>query len=109
MANKKSQINIDVSMDENNVPEKLTWIASDVDEKPQDTKALFLSVWDSNAKQTLKMDLWTKDMRVDEMKYFFYQTLLLMSDNLERATNEKEMADSLRDFCKYFSDKMLKS
>ena len=38
-----------------------------------------------------------------------YQTLLLMSDNLERATNEKEMADSLRDFCKYFSDKMLKS
>ena len=35
MANKKSQINIDVSMDENNVPEKLTWNASDVDEKPQ--------------------------------------------------------------------------
>ena len=74
MANKKSQINIDVSMDENNVPEKLTWSASDVDEKPQDTKALFLSVWDSNAKQTLKMDLWTKDMRVDEMKYFFYSS-----------------------------------
>ena len=107
---KTSQIKFLVTLDKDKIPEKITWNAEDsMGNEFSETKSISLALWDHEKMNTLKIDLWTKDMRVDEMKYFFYQTLLLMSDNLERATNEKEMADSLRDFCKYFSDKMLKS
>ena len=106
MANKKSQINIDVSMDENNVPEKLTWNASDVDEKPQETKALFLSVWDSNTKQTLKMDLWTKEMPIDEMKSFMLQTFISMKNSISKATGDENLVNLVDDFCVEFEKRV---
>ena len=48
-------------------------------------------------------------MRVDEMKYFFYQTLLSMSNTLERATNEDKMAAEMRDFCQHFYKNLIQS
>jgi hypothetical protein len=30
-----------------------------------------LSVWDSKEKESMRIDLWTKEMPVDEMKIFF--------------------------------------
>ena len=36
-----------------------------------------MSIWDEKTKETLRIDLWTKDIRVDEMKHFFHQTLHL--------------------------------
>jgi gliding motility-associated protein GldC len=39
-----------------------------------------LSVWDSKSKESMRIDLWTKEMPVDEMKIFFHQTLVAMSD-----------------------------
>jgi gliding motility-associated protein GldC len=55
---------------------------------------------------TLRMDLWTKDMLVDEMKQFYHQTLLSMADTLERATGEDKMAGDMRDFAQYFAEKL---
>jgi hypothetical protein len=32
----------------------------------------------------MRIDLWTKEMPVDEMKIFFHQTLVAMSDTFHR-------------------------
>jgi gliding motility-associated protein GldC len=32
---------------------------------------MMLALWDQSYKNTLRIDLWTKDMPVDEMKRFF--------------------------------------
>jgi gliding motility-associated protein GldC len=72
----KSKIELNVELDENRVPEKLNWTAQDGGVNNEEAKAVMLSVWDSKAQETLKIDLWTKDMPVDEMKLFFHQTLV---------------------------------
>lgn len=101
-----STINIQVELDENKVPEKLLWSAKDGGVEHSESKAMLLSVWDNKAQETLRIDLWTKDMPVDEMKKFFHQTLVAMADTFERATDEDKMADTMRDFCDYFAEKM---
>jgi gliding motility-associated protein GldC len=103
---KKSDIKITVGLDENNVPEKLLWTAQDGGVEQEEAKALMLSVWDSKAKETLRIDLWTKDMPVDEMKQFFHQTLVAMADTFQRATADEKMSDTMRDFCDYFAEKL---
>ena len=102
----RSEIKIDVALDENRVPEKLTWTARDGGVVNQDTKALMLSVWDSKPQESMRIDLWTKDMPVDEMKLFFHQTLVSMSETFERATGDKQMSETMRDFCDYFAEKL---
>lgn len=103
---KTSDIKITVGLDENNVPDKLLWTAQDGGIEQEEAKALLLSVWDSKAKETLRIDLWTKDMPVDEMKQFFHQTLVAMADTFQRATADEKMSDTMRDFCDYFAEKM---
>ncbi|MGJ8667300.1 MAG: gliding motility protein GldC [Patiriisocius sp.] len=102
----KSKISIDVSLDENKVPEKLHWTAQDGGVNNEETKAVLLSVWDQKNQESLRIDLWTKDMPLDEMKVFFHQTLSAMTDTFQRATNDEKMADTMRDFCDYFAEKL---
>lgn len=102
----QSEIKFNVLLDENRVPESLTWTAQDGGVNNEETKAIMLSIWDNNAKETLRIDLWTKDMPVDEMKQFFHQTLVAMTDTYQRATNDEKMADTMRDFCEYFAEKL---
>ncbi|WP_073084857.1 gliding motility protein GldC [Winogradskyella jejuensis] len=102
----KSKIELNVELDENRVPEKLTWSAQDGGVKNEEAKAVMLSVWDSNAQETLRIDLWTKDMPVDEMKQFFHQTLVTMSDTFMRATQDDKMTATMKDFCDYFAEKL---
>ncbi|WP_225036865.1 gliding motility protein GldC [Winogradskyella sp. SM1960] len=102
----KSKIVLNVELDENRVPEKLNWSAQDGGVNNEEAKAIMLSVWDSNAQETLKIDLWTKDMPVDEMKVFFHQTLVTMSDSFLRATQDEKMTGDMKDFCDYFAEKL---
>jgi gliding motility-associated protein GldC len=106
MATKKSEIKFFVELDENKIPEKLSWTAQDGGIEVEDSKAIMLSIWDHKSKETMRIDLWTKDMPVDEMKIFFHQTLVAMSDTFERATTDQKMADTMRDFCEYFAEKL---
>lgn len=101
-----SEIQIKVGLDENKVPETIFWTAEDGGVKDAETKAMMLSVWDSVKKDTLRMDLWTKDMPVDEMKQFFHQTLVAMAATFERATDDQKMSATMRDFCEYFAEKL---
>lgn len=102
----KSEIKIDIELDENRIPEKLKWTAKDGGVENQDTKAMLLSVWDNKTKESLRIDLWTKDMPVDEMKIFFHQTLVAMSDTFYRATQDEKMSATMKDFCDYFAEKL---
>ncbi|CAM1340179.1 gliding motility protein GldC [Tenacibaculum amylolyticum] len=101
-----SEIKFKVGLDENKVPEEITWNAQDGGINNEPSKAIMLSVWDHNQKDTLRMDLWTKDMPVDEMKQFFHQTLVSMADTFERATDDERMSATMRDFCDYFAEKL---
>jgi gliding motility-associated protein GldC len=101
-----SEIKFNIELDENRVPEKLTWSAQDGGVQAEEAKAIMLSIWDSRAKETMRIDLWTKDMPVDEMKIFFHQTLVAMSDTFKRATDDEKMADTMKDFCDYFAEKL---
>ncbi len=106
MSKLQSEIVFNVELDENRIPEKLNWTARDGGIDHEETKAILVSVWDNKAKETLRIDLWTKDMPVDEMKQFFHQTLVAMADTYQRATADEKMADTMRDFCDYFAEKL---
>ncbi|MDP2686185.1 MAG: gliding motility protein GldC [Aequorivita sp.] len=101
-----SEIRLNISLDENKIPENIHWTAEDGGVSNEETKAVMLSVWDSGKKESLRIDLWTKDMPVDEMKIFFHQTLSAMADTFQRATNDDKMSDTMRDFCDYFAEKL---
>ena len=103
---KTSTIELHVELDENKVPEKLSWTAQDGGINNEEAKAMMLSVWDSNAQETLRIDLWTKDMPVDKMKLFFHQTLVEMSNTFQRATQDEKMTATMKDFCDYFAEKL---
>ncbi len=101
-----SEISLKVELDENRVPEQLSWSAEDGGIKNEEAKAMLLSVWDSKNQESLKIDLWTKDMPVDEMKIFFHQTLVSLSDTFMRATQDEKMTNTMKDFCEYFAEKL---
>ena len=101
-----SEIRLKVGLDENRVPEELTWSAQDGGVNNEEAKAMLLSVWDSKNQESLKIDLWTKDMPVDEMKVFFHQTLVTMADTFYKATQDEKMTATMRDFCEYFAEKL---
>tara|TARA_B100001093_G_scaffold50844_1_gene43167 strand:- start:77 stop:418 length:342 start_codon:yes stop_codon:yes gene_type:complete len=103
---KKTQVSININLDENNIPEEIKWTAQDGGITDMDTKAILLSFWDSENQESLKMDLWVKDMPVDQMKLFFYQTLVSLSDTFYRATNDEKMTATMKDFCEYFAEKL---
>ena len=106
MSDKNSKIQISVDLDDNKIPEKIVWSAEDGNIKNKESKALFLSVWDSEKKESLRIDLWTKEMPLDEMKIFFHQTLVAMSDTFNRATQDEKMTATMKDFCDYFAEKL---
>lgn len=107
MTNKtNSEIKFQIELDENKVPEKLSWTAQDGGIINEEAKAFMLSIWNSEKRETLRIDLWTKDMPVDEMKIFFHQTLVAMADTYEKATQDEKMSDTMRDFCEYFAEKL---
>lgn len=99
----KSTITIDVTMNESRIPDSITWNASDTGgESSQKAKAMMLSFWDGAEKAALRIDLWTKDMMVDEMADFFYQTMMTMADTYGRATKYNEQMEEMKKFAKDF-------
>lgn len=102
----KSTITIDVMTDDNRVPDSISWSATDTGtENAQKAKAMMISFWDSADKAALRIDLWTKDMMVDEMADFFFQTMMTMADTYGRATKYLEQVDEMKKFAHEFYDK----
>ena len=101
-----SNIHIDIELDKDKIPETISWKASDstADEK-QHAKAMMLAFWDGADKSALRIDLWTKEMMVDEMADFFYQTMMTMADTYGRATKYADQVEEMKKFSKEFYEK----
>lgn len=103
---KTSTIQIKVGLDDQRVPETIEWSATDsTQEKMNKAKAMMVAFWDHKEKTAMRIDLWTKDMMVDEMAEFFFQTMMTMADTYKRATPYHDQVDDLRNFAKDFFNK----
>ena len=103
----KHTIQVNVTLDNQNMPEHIDWLASNGGhgDTPQNAKAVLLSLWDGQEKTAMRIDLWTKMMTVDEMNNFFSQTLLTLSDTYGNATKNKELSQELKEFALSFKKK----
>ena len=102
----KSSIIIDILLDPEKVPESIHWNATDSSAAmAQKAKAMCLAFWDPADKTAMRIDLWTKDMMVDEMGEFFYQMMFGMADTFSRATKNTELAQELKTFSSSFIEK----
>ena len=101
-----STININVELDNDKVPHQITWKASDSTiEQAQQARAMMLAFWDGADKSALRIDLWTKEMMVDEMADFFYQTFMTMAETYHRATQDPALTGDMKQFAKDFYNK----
>jgi gliding motility-associated protein GldC len=106
----QSTITIDVSLDDQRIPHQIQWNATQSSSaEKQEAKAMMVSFWDGKERAALRIDLWTKEMMVDEMADFYYQTMMTMADTFERATHHKELVGEMKDFAKGFYAKFRKS
>ena len=103
---KETEITIKVKLDQNNIQEQIMWSAPDGGMKDQLSKSIFLSFWDSKKKETLKMDLWTKDMPIDEMKTFILQTVQSMNQTISKAIGNEELMEIIDEFSLKFENRI---
>ena len=97
---KKSEINFTIELDEENVPDKIIWQATDnVNSQPEETKSLAISLWDHKQKNTLRIDLWSKDMPVHEMKRFYIDTIGGMAQSILNATGDEFISQEMNALC----------
>lgn len=105
-----STITIDVTLDPDKVPQQISWKASDsTADITQKAKAMMISFWDGADKSAMRIDLWTKEMMIDEMADFYYQTFMTMADNYARATQQSALAQEMKTFAKDFYTKFRES
>lgn len=96
---KKAKITIDLTFDENKIPQKIEWTSSDgPTDETNECKAFMLTLWDGEQKNTFRIDLWSNEMKVDEMNFFLYQSLITMADTFQRATNNDAVVAKLKTF-----------
>lgn len=106
----KSTITVDVYLDPQKIPERIDWSASDSNaSQKQIAKAMCMAFWDGTEKEALRIDLWTKDMMVDEMGDFYYQMFMTMADTFARATRQQDLSHEMKDFAKSFIQKFRKN
>jgi gliding motility-associated protein GldC len=104
---RKSKIEIEVGLNEENVPVAIHWQAQDNPSTPtpQPCKAMLLSLFDSKSLETLKIDLWTTDLQVMEMDRLVYYTMRSLADTYFKATQNNQLASEMQQFAKYFGEK----
>ncbi len=103
--NSKAEIRCEVQRDQENVPEKMNWSASEGNPEGLDCQAALFSFWSKEDDNSFHLNLWTKEMTQEEMKRFTLNTLVTLAGNLEKATEEKELAEDLHQFAEFFAKK----
>ncbi|MFZ2904815.1 MAG: gliding motility protein GldC [Cyclobacteriaceae bacterium] len=97
---RKTTVNFTIELDSNNIPGKILWDASDKpDAAPSETKSISISLWDQAQKNTLRIDLWTNDMPVEEMKRFYIDCLGGLSQSILSSTGDEYMANETNALC----------
>jgi len=99
----KQILKFEVELDENNLPENIKMMPDGSSEGQIDLKALMIAGWDSVKKETLRVDIWTKDMPVNDMFILYHQNMMSMATSLEKSTGQDKLAEALRDYCAFFA------
>ncbi|MBS1638344.1 MAG: gliding motility protein GldC [Bacteroidetes bacterium] len=100
-----SEIKIKVTVDENHLPHQIVWEAPDAGETSA-CKSMMLALWDEKENNTMRIDLWTKDMSVDEMKKFFHQNIVTLTDTYLRATGDEATVKDIRNYMSELGKRM---
>ena len=101
---KKSEIHFSIALDDQKVPEAISWQATDAGPNIHFAKAINIALWDRDEQGTMKIDLWTKDMPTDEMKRFYIDTMGAMAESLQTATSDEKMVNRIRELCRELTD-----
>lgn len=101
---RKTAITLEVTLDDNQTPENMHWSAPDGGVNKQPMEAFFLSTWDKENQESARIDLWTKEMPVDQMQVFVHQTLVGIRESYLRATEDAQMAEAMQQFCDFFAE-----
>jgi gliding motility-associated protein GldC len=103
---KTFEIKLQVGLDEDNMPIEMKWEAENNPNANglQECKGMLLSVFDNETLDTLRIDLWTKEMQVVEMDRFMFQTLKSLADTYHRATRNNKLASHMQQFATYFGE-----
>ena len=104
---RKSDIKFSIELDDKKIPKKIEWEATDAGfEGRKPCTSIMVSLWDKEEKSTLGIDLWTKEMLVEDMNVHFYQILQKMADTYLKATNNNEVAQMISEFSSEFADRL---
>lgn len=95
---KTSAINFTIELDHKKIPEKIHWNTSDKKDT-ETTNAIAISIWDHLKKNTMRIDLWTKEMPIDEMKRFHIDCIGGLAQTLLNATGDTYMSDEINKLC----------
>lgn len=107
---KKSNIHFTVELDANNIPERILWDATDKPEEGlTETKSISLALWDHQQRNTLRIDLWSKDMPVDDMKRFYIDCIGGLSQSVLTSTGDDFMAQEMRALCDRLAEHVRKN
>ncbi|BDQ03892.1 gliding motility protein GldC [Ignavibacterium sp.] len=105
--NKTSKIVFTVELDEKNLPEKIQWEADDAGfDGTREAKTLFLSLWDKEDAVTMGLDLWTKEMLIEEMNIHYHQMLVKLAESYQRATQDSDTAMLMKNFAADFAERL---
>jgi gliding motility-associated protein GldC len=102
---KTSEINFKVTVDDDFLPVNISWEAKDAGEKSE-SKSVMIALWDAKENNTLRIDLWTKDMSVEEMKKFYHQNIMTLTDTYLKATSDTATADEMKKIMAEMGKKM---
>tara|TARA_Y200000002_G_scaffold9753_1_gene8020 strand:- start:213 stop:536 length:324 start_codon:yes stop_codon:yes gene_type:complete len=99
----KQTLKFEVELDENNLPNSIKMLEEKASNSSIDLKALMIGGWDAKKKETLRVDIWTKDMPVNDMFIMYHQNMMGMATSLEKSTGQNKLANALRDYCDFFA------
>ena len=99
----KQILKFEVELDENNLPNSIKMLEEKASNSSIDLKALMIAGWDAKRKETLRVDIWTKDMPVNDMFIMYHQNMMGMASSLDKSTGQNKLANALRDYCDFFA------
>lgn len=100
------KIELEVTLNDQNHVEDILWKSEDPPSKgvQQRAKGFFLSLFDADSLETLKIDLWTSTFEIGEMNRLTYYTLRSLGDSFYKATNNEQLGNDLARFAQYFGE-----
>lgn len=101
-----TELILKVQLDQENIPEEIYWKTDGAQQAEWvKAKAFLLSIFEEATKDTLKLDVWTRDFQMNEMDRFMYHSLKALCDTYSKATNNAELSNQFMSFVSYFGEK----